>query len=197
MIAILFLIGQGLEKPSIITSLFDIEKVSGKPNYEMADDRPLVLWDCVFPENELEWVYPSGDLLDPVKSAKVKIDRRRDHYLIDVLWENWHKRKLEETLSGKLLEVTLADVYKRNTCKGTTDSMSSDSEGEGKKKSRKKETAVMIMDGTSKPGYKGSYKPILERERNDDVEVINQRYRDKKGEAFWAAKKAKFNDSCD
>ena len=50
MVAILFLIGQGLESPSLIDDLFDIRKTPAKPRYEMADDAPLVLWDCIFPK---------------------------------------------------------------------------------------------------------------------------------------------------
>jgi tRNA pseudouridine38/39 synthase len=70
--AILFLIGQGLESPSLITELLDIGKTPTKPKYEMATDAPLVLWDCIFPaegeiedstgrengyQDALEWIY--------------------------------------------------------------------------------------------------------------------------------------------
>ncbi|EER33857.1 tRNA pseudouridine synthase 3 [Candida tropicalis MYA-3404] len=53
MVAILFTIGQGLEKPEIVTELMDMEKYPTKPQYEMAHDIPLVLYDCEFPE--MEW----------------------------------------------------------------------------------------------------------------------------------------------
>ena len=48
MMAILFLIGQGLEKPEIITDLMDVEKYPRKPIYDMANDIPLILYDCKF-----------------------------------------------------------------------------------------------------------------------------------------------------
>jgi tRNA pseudouridine38/39 synthase len=48
-IAILFLVGLGHEKPSIIQELLDVKSNPRKPNYVMASDAPLVLWDCVFP----------------------------------------------------------------------------------------------------------------------------------------------------
>lgn len=54
MIAILFLVGQKLEKPTIVQDLLKIEKFPSKPAYEMANDIPLVLYDCVFPE--MEWL---------------------------------------------------------------------------------------------------------------------------------------------
>ena len=44
--SILFLVGRGFEEPEIVTELLDIKKNPGKPSYEMADERPLVLHDC-------------------------------------------------------------------------------------------------------------------------------------------------------
>lgn len=59
MMAILFLTGQGLEKPSIVSDLMDIEKYPSRPLYDMAHDVPLVLYDCVFPE--MEWLSLATD----------------------------------------------------------------------------------------------------------------------------------------
>ncbi|GES85723.1 tRNA pseudouridine(38/39) synthase [Rhizophagus clarus] len=55
MMSILFLIGQKLESPSIIDNLLDITKTPAKPNYEMASEIPLVLYDCEF--DNLKWQY--------------------------------------------------------------------------------------------------------------------------------------------
>nr|XP_020667214.1 tRNA pseudouridine(38/39) synthase [Pogona vitticeps]XP_020667215.1 tRNA pseudouridine(38/39) synthase [Pogona vitticeps] len=55
MMAILFLIGQRLEKPGIIDELLDIENNPRKPQYSMAVEFPLVLYDCKF-EN-IQWIY--------------------------------------------------------------------------------------------------------------------------------------------
>eukprot|EP01118_Nematostelium_gracile_P005474 TRINITY_DN1733_c0_g1_i4.p1 TRINITY_DN1733_c0_g1~~TRINITY_DN1733_c0_g1_i4.p1 ORF type:complete len:387 (-),score=71.72 TRINITY_DN1733_c0_g1_i4:184-1344(-) len=46
MVAVLFLIGQHLEDAQLISDLLDIQSVTGKPQYEMASELPLVLWDC-------------------------------------------------------------------------------------------------------------------------------------------------------
>lgn len=53
MMAILFAVGQGLEQPSIVTQLMDVAQYPRKPHFEMANDIPLILYDCVFPE--MEW----------------------------------------------------------------------------------------------------------------------------------------------
>nr|XP_004665518.1 tRNA pseudouridine(38/39) synthase [Jaculus jaculus] len=55
MMAVLFLIGQGMEKPEIIDELLNIEKNPQKPQYSMAVEFPLVLYDCKF-EN-IKWIY--------------------------------------------------------------------------------------------------------------------------------------------
>lgn len=60
MTAILFLAGQGLEKPSIVKDLMDIKKFPSRPLYDMTHDVPLVLYDCVFPQ--MEWLSQNSDL---------------------------------------------------------------------------------------------------------------------------------------
>ncbi|KJE89147.1 tRNA-pseudouridine synthase [Capsaspora owczarzaki ATCC 30864] len=53
MTSILFMVGQGLEPPEVVEHMLDIEKCPNRPNYNMASDVPLVLYDCVF--EDLEW----------------------------------------------------------------------------------------------------------------------------------------------
>uniref|UniRef100_A0A0E0NVU7 tRNA pseudouridine synthase n=1 Tax=Oryza rufipogon TaxID=4529 RepID=A0A0E0NVU7_ORYRU len=50
MVAVLFLIGQGLETPCIVDSLLDITKTPRKPQYKMASEIPLILRSCLFDE---------------------------------------------------------------------------------------------------------------------------------------------------
>jgi len=87
MMAILFLVGQRLEEPEIVRDLLDMEKYPTKPEYEMAYDVPLVLYDCLF--DDLEWRYPAEETRSRTKLLQ-------DSFAI------WHNYKLEETLSGLL-----------------------------------------------------------------------------------------------
>ncbi|XP_052189501.1 uncharacterized protein LOC127799479 [Diospyros lotus] len=48
MVAVLFMIGQGLESPNVIDTLLDIERTPRKPQYIMAPEIPLVLQSCEF-----------------------------------------------------------------------------------------------------------------------------------------------------
>ena len=42
------MVGQGLEPPSIVKKLLDIHIVSQKPQYLLASEEPLLLYDCVY-----------------------------------------------------------------------------------------------------------------------------------------------------
>ncbi|KAM9837566.1 tRNA pseudouridine(38/39) synthase isoform 2-T2 [Aulostomus maculatus] len=53
MMALLLLIGQKLEAPEIINQLLDVQKNPRKPQYSMAVDYPLVLYECQF--DGLSW----------------------------------------------------------------------------------------------------------------------------------------------
>lgn len=55
MVAVLFMIGEGLESPSVIEELLDVEK-NTKPCYEMASEIPLVLCDAGY-DPMPEWHY--------------------------------------------------------------------------------------------------------------------------------------------
>ncbi|CAF1392575.1 unnamed protein product [Adineta steineri] len=53
-VAILLSIGQGKEEISLIKALLDIEKYPCTPNYQIASELPLVLFDCQF--NDVNWI---------------------------------------------------------------------------------------------------------------------------------------------
>ncbi|XP_019625002.1 PREDICTED: tRNA pseudouridine(38/39) synthase-like [Branchiostoma belcheri] len=55
MVAVLFLIGQGQEEPSIVDDLLDIDRNPRKPQYHMASELPLVLYDSTF--DGVSWIY--------------------------------------------------------------------------------------------------------------------------------------------
>ena len=47
-VSILFMVGRGLEEPSVVQELLDIEKNPGKPSSPLAHEFPLVLHHCGF-----------------------------------------------------------------------------------------------------------------------------------------------------
>lgn len=46
--AILILVGQGREDPTVIRKLLDVEKNPRKPQYSLANDVPLNLYECLY-----------------------------------------------------------------------------------------------------------------------------------------------------
>lgn len=167
MVAILFLVAQGLESPEIVRDLLDIEKNPRKPIYEMAIDTPLVLWDCIFPhpddpdrKDALEWSYVgsapgTGDL-------KYGTDG-----LMDSLWRTWRHRKIDEMLIGTLMDVVakqgkpVEELTLGKLVKGS--------------RSQK------VFDGGDKARSQGEFKPMMDREKIQSVDVINEKYATRKG----------------
>ncbi|KAK4991581.1 pseudouridine synthase deg1 [Elasticomyces elasticus] len=174
-VAILFLVGQGLESPSIVSDLLDVSKNPTKPKYEMASDIPLVLWDCVFPaegsdtqEDGLAWVYV-GDGGGRENSTKADADSAYGKYgkggIIDDLWEVWRRRKMDEILAGGLLDVVARQGRKTFS----------------EPRSTTKTRSARVFDGGDAPRSVGPYVPVLKKQRMESVEVINARYAQRKG----------------
>lgn len=78
MMANLFLVGQGLEEVTLITDMLNIEQTPRKPIYDMADDLPLILYDCDF-DCDIEWKHTNVNDYKSVKYGKV-VDALKLHY---------------------------------------------------------------------------------------------------------------------
>ncbi|KAK8548928.1 hypothetical protein V6N12_061829 [Hibiscus sabdariffa] len=63
MVAVLFMIGQGLESVDLIDELLDIEKTPRKPQYAMAPEIPLILQSCEFEDVKFICSSDSGKAL--------------------------------------------------------------------------------------------------------------------------------------
>ena len=170
MIAILFLIGQRLEEPSLIKELLDAEKNPRKPQYEMADDRALVLWECYFPEGELDWVYGETEEKDG---------------LMDIVWMGWHKSRLEEVLRGSLVGIIKEAKRKAAVAAQAKEEVSKPVPPADKYKGH------ILVDGGSRVLHRGKYIPVMQRARMDEVEVLNEKYRKKKPERVSGKGKAR------
>ena len=53
--SILFLIGKNLENISVIEDLLNENKYKGRPLYKIADEKPLILYDCLY--NNINFIY--------------------------------------------------------------------------------------------------------------------------------------------
>ncbi|KAL8736838.1 MAG: hypothetical protein Q9181_002281 [Wetmoreana brouardii] len=171
MVAILFLIGQGLEEPSLVDDLLDIERNPQKPTYDMADAAPLVLEDCRFPDADLEWIY-LGDLEGNEGGITRGGRKGGGKYglggIVDELWKVWHKHKIDETLAGSLLDLVVRGHNTASLAKEPRDG------------ARKDQSQKVYLGGDA-PRLAGKYIPVLERPRMEPVEEVNAKYLHRKG----------------
>lgn len=172
MVAILFLVGQGLESPSIVPELLNVIENPQKPGYEMASDAPLVLWDCIFPDESsgsrkdaLDWVYAGDPRLNKTRSAKGD-SKFGMQGVVESLWSVWRQRKIDEILAGALLDLTASQGDQ---------SMIQDMDGKagsGKKKSR----GAKVWLGADEARLGGKYVPVMRKQKMETVDVQNARW---------------------
>ncbi|KHN99192.1 Pseudouridine synthase I, TruA [Metarhizium album ARSEF 1941] len=172
MVAILFLVGQGLEPPSLVSELLDTAKHPGRPSYVMADEVPLVLWDCIFPdisktdyaaadapstrEDSMRWIHV-GEEHPPDKFGQFGV--------MDSLWQAWRGHKMDELLSSQLLQ--LASRQGR----GPTAADASAS------------ASARVFEGGDSGRLCGKYVPVMERPALQSPEEQSDRYAQRKGYA--------------
>ncbi|KAJ6224402.1 hypothetical protein RDWZM_002947 [Blomia tropicalis] len=94
--SILFLVGQRLEEPTIVQKLLNIEQFPSKPQYGLAPDLPLVLYDakyesCLIPE----WNYGKSS-----NSLKILIGHLHQHWI-----EHSVKTTITKSMINSLLEI--------------------------------------------------------------------------------------------
>lgn len=193
MVAILFLVGQGHEDPNVVKDLLDVQKVPSRPVYEMASDAPLVLWDCIFPdlqgettnshmaeegfagyEDSMEWLYAGDEPDTPVGTGSRRtptgvLNRKYGRMsIMEDVWALWRRRKMDELLSGSLMDVisrqgkSIAEIFQPDTLKSG-------------------ELSARVFDGSEVPRTVGVYVPIMHRERLETPEIVNARYAARKG----------------
>ena len=56
-VSVLFRVGSGLEAPSVVGDLLDIEAHPRRPQYIMASEIPLNLFQCDYENHDLDWQY--------------------------------------------------------------------------------------------------------------------------------------------
>jgi tRNA pseudouridine38/39 synthase len=187
LIAVLFLVGQGYEDPSIVDRLLDVKENPSRPLYEMASDAPLVLWDCVFPDPEklgqadhktegshegyedgLNWIHVGDGRGGQDKTKRNTVGVEDGKYgrggLMEDLWTLWRRRKMDEILAGSLLNV-VGQQGKAISLPLPEASVKCD----------------RLYDGSEMPRTIGTYIPVMKRARTEEPDVVNARYAAKKG----------------
>ncbi|KAJ4422837.1 pseudouridine synthase deg1 [Gnomoniopsis sp. IMI 355080] len=171
MVAVLFLVGQGLEKPSIVSELLDAVKNPRRPNYVLADDAPLVLWDCIFGReneqgaaDEVDWLYVGGKGDSP-------LNLHGSNGLAGDLWGYWREKKMDEILANRLLDWVSQKTAMQDIPEGFDEAEIS---GKMVKGSR-------VFEGGTGPKLSGAYVPVLKKDLMQSPESLNDRYAVRKG----------------
>lgn len=161
MMSVLFLVGQGLEPPETIRDVLDIEKVPSKPDFPMASDLPLVLYDCEF--KDIEWFYSFKDsTYDPFPSSL----RIYLHY--NELWNVQMIRSL--TYQYYLTKVgSFPAVMPDKSAKTILDLVK-------ERESAWSDGAALIPLGAGKETRVNKYKPVLLRPRCDSDQLKKEKY---------------------
>jgi tRNA pseudouridine38/39 synthase len=183
MIAVLFLIGQGLEKPSLVTDLLDVDRHPRKPNYTMADEVPLVLWDCIFPGGDKA----AQDMHDPDVEGDPHLQDAIDWVwlgedkpahlhgpsgMVDQLWEYWRERKMDELLANQLLDSVArkADLSRRLA-----------ESGSGSGPAERPSSSQLVYEGGNTAKSSGTYVPVLKKQLQPTPEEVNDKWAQSKG----------------
>lgn len=196
--ALLFLVGSHLEHPSIINALVNADPnnplppyrpdepapsiVLTKPDYQMADPLPLVLWDCAYEEGQLNW---QVELDDAEKDGLSQRDFSAKLY--DTMHAIYSRSLIQTTLDSHFLDIT--SKFHTPSPKylpiGAPDSVPIPTGGS---------FGFPLGGATYKRGSK--YVPVLEKKRLASAEEVNERWRVGRGRKQWARrveKQAQYN----
>jgi len=167
MVSVLFSIAQRLETPDLVSQLLDVQTNPRRPVYVMADETPLVLWDCLFPgengEGSLEWVH-AEDGVEQNKAATTF------GAATEGAWELWRETKMDEILANGLLQTVTKDR--------TKDAVGAPAQAQGNKKG---DFTVKLFEGgnAARPG--GKYVPTMQKKLMDSVQEQSDKYAQRKG----------------
>ncbi|KAJ7041169.1 pseudouridine synthase [Mycena alexandri] len=167
--AILFLIGAGLEPPSVVTALLNVEVgaegdpslpvVDTRPEYQMADALPLMLYECHYSPGDVKW------------QAEQETDAELGAGLFHQMHSIQARSELFAALNREFLTAAAAHhvpptSYLPLTATGFVP--------DGK-------TPMNVPLGGAEFRRSVKYTPLLQRNRGDHFEVVNERWRVGKG----------------
>jgi len=184
MVGVLFLVGQGLERPEIVSELLDVSRNPRRPQYEMASDKPLVLWDCTFSASAQErYVEANGGSsaggddegegegtrgfwdrglgADELQWVYADAENKWGRVgLMEDLWRDWRGAKMNEILAGQLLDLVVSHGTPAVESAGRADP----------------DRSTRVFQGEDSANPVGRYVPVMQKEKMEPVEVINAKY---------------------
>uniref|UniRef100_A0A915NBI7 tRNA pseudouridine synthase n=1 Tax=Meloidogyne floridensis TaxID=298350 RepID=A0A915NBI7_9BILA len=87
-VTILYEIGCGNEKVELIDQLLDVELFPSRPQYKLANELPLCLFDCTFADGHLDWEFDRGTICS----------------IIEILQKIWAEHQVKAANIRQMLE---------------------------------------------------------------------------------------------
>ncbi|KAJ2391454.1 pseudouridine synthase deg1 [Coemansia sp. RSA 2611] len=172
MMAILFAVGQGIEAPDIVDKLVDVQLTSGKPEYEMANDLPLVLADCAFDANDVQWIWVRNSGRD-LGNMSV-LDRS-----VSQMWGELNTRAV--IASALLQNLRDVQVPVPGGSEAGEPRMAPWAECRQRLLEEERQTVTKSILGAGSVKHAKKYIPLMERKRAAPVELRNQAWFERKG----------------
>ncbi|EJD05002.1 tRNA pseudouridine synthase [Fomitiporia mediterranea MF3/22] len=182
--AILLLVGAGLEPPCVMTSLLNAdperpeppflesdpppELVTCKPEYQMADPLPLVLWECAYDDKDVKWQTDS-----PEKKHSAAANN---------LYQELHAIHTRSLIHSALDATFLKAASAFHPAPQPSPSPSHLSTLQSHFFENSSKIVNVLLGGGMVRRIAGkNYIPLLRRKRLDHVNVVNERWRNGKG----------------
>ena len=183
-VAVLFLVGAGLEHPSLMTALLNVDKenpypafregepippvVDRKPEYQMADGLPLILWDCAYSDEDVRWQIDEGDGENGLANGASGVYGQ--------LRSIYERSTIHSALDAYFLE----SASKHHPAPTNPFPLARNSAGSGGV-IPDDSGILQIPLGGGTHQRTSSYVPVLSRKRLEDVFVVNERWKAGKG----------------
>jgi tRNA pseudouridine38/39 synthase len=182
--AVLFLVGTGVEQPSIISALMNVSHaesdplpesqlplVDRKPEYQMADALPLMLWDCAYADSDVTWQTDDDGTESGAGSDLY-------HQLHSI-----HQRSLIHTVLDEHF-LTAATQYHSPPPQYFPFSQTGLTPHTLPRSNLGREPVLGVPLGAGTYKRSAKYIPLLERKRLDHVDVANERWRIGRGSKY-------------
>lgn len=174
MMAVLFLVGQRLEEVDIVDAMLNVTHnnpnvpptlpvLEGRPIYEMSAALPLMLWQCGFDEEDIQWRtddYDGKGPVPPTSSASTV------HLL----------ESMQTTLASTAIKAQLQQHFFQEALKHHQTTVS--------------DHVVRVQSGAGLMRHMAQYTPLLKRKRGPTPDEVNEMWRNGRG-LVYLAKRAK------
>jgi tRNA pseudouridine38/39 synthase len=162
--AILFLVGQGLESPSIVDALLNakpdcpnpdtrVPLLENRPLYDMAEGLPLMLWECGFDDVDVQWRTDDNS----GSESRLATSSPSTIQLLESMYSSLSSTRIEMSLLRHFSSA--AEVYHQA--------------GSDK--------VVRLQGGGGKIRHINQYVPLLKRRRGQTPAKVNENWRTGRG----------------